>query len=47
MKAEALHKIAILAVRLAIAFDKDPRPASRLGECSLRPAWMLSADIFR
>src|SRR6516164_11781386 len=26
MKAEALHEIAILAVRLAIAFDEDPRP---------------------
>ena len=25
-KAEALHEIAILAVRLAIAFDEDPRP---------------------
>ena len=44
MKAEALHEIAILAVRLAIAFDEDPCPGSRLGECSLRPAWMPSAD---
>ena len=25
VKAEALHEVAILAVRLAIAFDKDPR----------------------